>query len=184
MRDIAGAAGMPVPTMYQYVQSKEDILALIYSALLDDVQGRLQDGPTSNGTASEKLDLALRSNLLSLNKYRREVLLMFQESKNLLPQSRGKVFEADRSHTKMWEDILREGCKSGEFQVEDVALTANFIRFLCTVWSLRHWAIGKYGLESVMSGLRIFIFRALAANPPAASQKLATGTKRRGGALR
>jgi uncharacterized protein (TIGR00369 family) len=182
VRDIAAAAGMPVPTMYQYVQSKEDILALIYSALLDDIQGQLEEELTSGRTASEKLDLVLRSNLLSLNKYRREVLLMFQESKNLLPQARTKVFEADRSHTTMWEQILREGSKSGEFNVEDIALTANFIRFLCTVWPLRHWAIGQHGFEAVLKDLRVFVFRALSAKLPASSGKPAV--KRRGAAQR
>ena len=169
VRDIAAAAGMPVPTMYQYVQSKEDILALIYATLLDDIQGQLAEGLASGHTASEKLDLVLRSNLVSLNKYRREVLLMFQESKNLLPQARAKVFEADRSHTVMWEQILREGRKSGEFTVGDVALAANYIRFLCTVWPLRHWAIGQYGFDAVLGDLRDFVFRALCANPPASA---------------
>jgi AcrR family transcriptional regulator/acyl-coenzyme A thioesterase PaaI-like protein len=178
VRDIAAAAGMPVPTMYQYVQSKEDILALIYTALLDDIQGQLEEGLTSGRTASEKLDLVLRSNLLSLNKYRREVLLMFQESKNLLPQARAKVFEADRSHTTMWEQILREGRRSGEFNVEDVALTANFIRFLCTVWPLRHWAIGQHGFDAVLKDLRAFVFRALSGKLPVSSGKPAA--KRRG----
>jgi AcrR family transcriptional regulator/acyl-coenzyme A thioesterase PaaI-like protein len=171
VRDIAAAAGMPVPTMYQYVQSKEDILALIYATLLDDIQGRLAEGLASGPSASAKLDLVLCSNLVSLNKYRREVLIMFQESKNLLPQARAKVFEADRSHTGMWEQILREGCKSGEFKVEDVALAANYIRFLCTVWPLRHWAIGQYGFEAVLGDLREFVFRALSAKPPATPAK-------------
>jgi uncharacterized protein (TIGR00369 family) len=169
VRDIAAAAGMPVPTMYQYVQSKEDILALIYATLLDDIQGRLAEGLASGRAASEKLDLVLRSNLVSLNKYRREVLIMFQESKNLLPQARAKVFEADRSHTVMWEQILREGRKSGEFKVGDVALAANYIRFLCTVWPLRHWAIGQYGFDAVLGDLRDFVFRALSAKPPASA---------------
>lgn len=179
VRDIAAAAGMPVPTMYQYVQSKEDILALIYNTLLDDIQGQLEEGLTSGRNASEKLDLVLRSNLVSLNKYRREVLLMFQESKNLLPHARAKVFEADRSHTTMWEQILREGHNNGEFRLEDVELTANFIRFLCTVWPLRHWAIGRVGFETVLEDLRAFVFRALSAKLPPWPDK---PQKRRGAA--
>lgn len=171
VRDIAAASGMPVPTMYQYVQSKEDILALIYNALLEDTQAQLEEGLASGGSATEKLDLFLRSQLVSLNKYRREVLLMFQESKNLLPQARAKVFEADRAHTAMWEQLLRDGHKSGEFQVEDIVLTANFIRFLCTVWPLRHWAIGRHGFDTVLEDLRLFVFRALAVKIAPVSDK-------------
>jgi len=161
VRDIAAAAGMPVPTMYLYVRRKEDILSMIYMTFLEDIRKQVGESLKTRGSAGEKLELAIRANLKSLDKYRKYIVLMFQETRSLPPSAMRKVFEIDRFHLDLWQQVLGEGKRAHEFDVEDVELAANFIAFLCTVWPLRHWAIGKYGLDSVTKGLSSMIFRGI-----------------------
>jgi len=164
VRDIAAAAGMPVPTMYLYVRRKEDILSMIYTTFLEDIGKQVDKSLRRGGSASEKLELAIRANLKSLEKYRKYIVLMFQETRSLPPGARRKVFEIDRDHLALWQRVLGEGKRANEFEVEHVELVANLIAFLCVVWPLRHWAIGKYGVDAVTKALTSLIFSGIRNN--------------------
>ena len=50
---------------------------------------------------------------------------------------------------------------AGEVRVRNVELTANFIYFLCAIWPLRFWSIGKYVKEPVANDIIDFVFNGL-----------------------
>ncbi len=153
VREIATAAGMPVPTMYLYVRSKEDILALIYDTYLEEIKASVSRAAREGGSAMEKLRAAIAANMQSFDRHHRYIKLMYQETKSLSPEAQRRVLDHERTYIRLWRDIIAEGVRSGEFDVADAELTANLIPLVCAVWPLRFWSVGRFGLQGVQDGI-------------------------------
>src|SRR5262249_11836476 len=92
VRQIADAAGMPVPTMYQYVRSKEEILAMIYQRFLEEINERLASSLQSEGSPRQKVVALVRATVETFDRYHAYVKLLFRETKSLGPKARQQVF--------------------------------------------------------------------------------------------
>lgn len=160
IREIAAAAGMPVPTMYQYIERKEDILLFIYESFMADYTTELRHAVNAATTMDAKLDAAIHETLANFDRNNAYIKLMFQETRALKPDAREKVYALDARYISVWREILEgivppSGAPGGSGNQAE--LFANFIYFLCTVWPLRHWAIGGHGLANVERALAQFI---------------------------
>jgi AcrR family transcriptional regulator len=178
IRDIAAATGMPIATIYHYVRSKDDLLKLIYRSLMEDINANVQARVDAVSSPGEKLEQALRAYMVANDQHHRHIKLMFQESNALTAADRREIYRLDQSYVRLWSDILREGAASGEFDIEDVDLVADFILFLTAIWVLRHWSIGPRGLDRVTDTMLRFISKAVRAEPGRPE-----GGKQRGPAL-
>lgn len=161
IREIAAAAGMPVPTMYQYIERKEDLLYFIYDYFMRDYTDGLERSLGGEATATERLSVAIHETFDSFDRNQAYVKLMFQETGSLSAEGREKVYELDSHYIDLWRKLLADAADSGEARVVDPELVANFIYFLCTVWPLRHWTIGRFGREAVARELGAFILGGL-----------------------
>ena len=161
VRDIATAAGMPVPTMYQYINSKEDLLFLIYETYMGDINTRVRASIPSGMPPREKLKNAIRVNIASNDEYHRYVKVMFQETRSLSPEDRERVEALDAAYIAIWKEILEEGIATGDFRVDNVEIVANLIFFMSSVWPLRYWSIGGHGVETVTEHVTQFILGAV-----------------------
>jgi uncharacterized protein (TIGR00369 family) len=170
VRDIAAAAGMPVPTMYQYINGKEDLLALIYEAYLGEINARVEASISQDMSATKKLKAAIRADIESNDVHYRYVKLLFQETRSLNAEGRARVNTLDGTHIVMLREILEEGVASGELDVDDTELAANFIFFLCAIWTLRYWSIGDHGVDAIIDSIVRFVLRAVATEGRAASR--------------
>lgn len=158
IREIAAAAGMPVPTMYQYIKRKEDLLSLIYEYFMEDYIGALATDGSEHGTPEERLAHAVRQTILNFDRNHRFIKLMFQETRALDAAGRARVYDLDARYIDVWKNLLAD--RTGAEPV-DAELAANFIYFLCTIWPLRHWTIGKYGRERVTAAISDFVLSGL-----------------------
>ena len=151
IRDIAAAAGMPVPTMYQYIERKEDLLFLIYESFLQDYAESLRRAVEAAPSAAGKLQAAVATTLDNFDRNHAYIKLMFQETRALSPEGRRRVFELDARYIRVWTSILSgiTERKGGA----DPELLANLVYFLCTVWPLRYWTIGKFGRPQVEAAI-------------------------------
>jgi uncharacterized protein (TIGR00369 family) len=149
MREIARAAGMPVPTMYQYLRSKDDLLALIFDTYLAEIERSVSHAAAEGRTATEKLAAAIRANLASFDVYQRQIRLMNRETQALNAEARERVKRRMHGYIALFGRIIAEGVESGEFHPRNPELVSNFIAMLCEVWPLRYWTIGQFGLRKV-----------------------------------
>jgi AcrR family transcriptional regulator len=95
---------------------------------------------------------------------RKYINLVYRETRSLLPDNREKIFAIERDFTALWEEIIRSGRDSGEFEVANADLAANLAYFMCIAWALHHWNIGCHGEDEVRDLLTRFILRGLAAD--------------------
>src|ERR1051326_4761627 len=80
IREIAAAADMPVATMYQYLERKEDILYNVYKFFMTDIVASLKRWQASDVPPNERLAGAIRTMVDVFDKNHRFIKLMFQET--------------------------------------------------------------------------------------------------------
>lgn len=163
IREIAAAAKLPIPTMYQYIKSKEDILYMITSGCMEDLIEVFQENLSQKRATKDRLTRAISAYVDYIEINRRYINLVYRETRSLSRDNREKIFEIERQFTGFWRKILEDGKASGEIDVSDANLTANFIYFLCTVWALRYWNIDQYSTNVIKRELTEFILRGLGA---------------------
>lgn len=158
IREIAAAAGMPVATMYQYLDRKEDLLARIYDYFMTDIVFEIGRDRESGATARERLEHAIRMMIDSFDRRHKYIKLMFQETRSLTPEARSRVFELDAKYIADIQELVEAAAAESAQPSIDPELAANFIYFLCVIWPLRYWAIGKFGCEAVANGIVDMVF--------------------------
>jgi AcrR family transcriptional regulator len=161
IRDIAKAAQLPISTMYQYISSKEDILFMITKGCMAELFTDFEQSIRENGSATDKVQHAIDNHVKYISKNRKYINLVYRETKSLSRENRAKIFELERQVVALWERIISEGKKNGDFTIQDPSLAAHFIYFLCNVWALRHWAIGQHSEKEIKNMLYLFVFGAL-----------------------
>lgn len=161
VRDIAEAAGMPVPTMYKYVRSKEDILALIFETYMTEIERRIEAAGSRPGTARERLAAAIAANFESYDTYFRQIRLMYQETRSLSEEGQRRAIDLTRRANRIWSELIEAGIEEGDFAPVNAALVANFIPMLCATWTLRFWNVGAFGKEAVRDAIVAFVLAGL-----------------------
>jgi uncharacterized protein (TIGR00369 family) len=163
IREIAAAAGMPVPTMYQYLERKEDLLSNIYEYFMTDIVAALHQWRTSDTPPHERIRGAILTMIDWFDRRHRYIKLMFQETRALTPEARQRVFELDARYIKIIREILDTAVAECESKERNTELLANFIYFLCCIWPLRHWTIGKFGQAQVANEIVDFVLNGIGA---------------------
>lgn len=149
IREIAAASEMPIPTMYQYLERKEDLLYKIYEFFMNDIAQGLQKWRRSTAPANVKIEGMIRSMINEFDRNHKYIKIMFQETRNLTPESRKLVYDLDKTYISIIQEVLDDAASRGEVVIDNTELAANYIYFLCVIWPLRHWTIGKFGQEEV-----------------------------------
>lgn len=166
IREIAAAAEMPIPTMYQYLERKEDLLYKIYEYFMNDIAESLQKWRRSTAPASVKIEGMIRSMLHEFDRNHKYIKIMFQETRNLTPESRKLVFDLDKKYISIIQEVLDDAVARSEVTIDNSELAANYIYFLCVIWPLRHWTIGKFGQEEVTRSIIDLVLRGFGAAAP------------------
>lgn len=161
MREIAQEAGMPVPTMYQYLRSKDEILASIFDEYLGQVETSVRVSTAGPVTASEKLKAALAANMAEFDRFQAQVRMMTRETRSLEPHARERVKKHMFDYIDLFRSMIAQGIEAEEFRPVDPDLYANFIAMLCEVWPLRQWSVGRHGLATVQAGIIDFVLNGL-----------------------
>jgi len=157
IRAIAEAAELPASTMYEYIDSKEDILFMITSECMKELFRYFHEQLVSGGSARKRLNNAIGAYVRYIGKNRKYINLVYRETRALNKSNRQKIFDIEKEFMKLWEEIFSYGNETGEFRVANTDLTANMAYFFCTVWSLRYWSIGGYSEEEITESLINFI---------------------------
>ena len=163
IREIAVAAEMPIPTMYQYLDRKEDLLYNIYEYFMTDLVDSLQKWRNSTAPAHDKLTALIKILISELDINHKYIKIMFQETRSLTPESRKRVYDLDKKYINIVKGVLDEAVEDGALKDINTELIANYIYFLCSVWPLRHWAIGKFGQDEVAKSIIEFMLGGIGA---------------------
>jgi TetR/AcrR family transcriptional regulator, cholesterol catabolism regulator len=115
-QDIADVLGIRQASLYYYFPSKEGALELVCLqgvAGYYDVAKAIASGP---GAAADKLTRLIKSHLAPLADRSDFVQVFLNERQHLPTESRQRVGKWSRGLERVFQDVLREGVRRGEFR--------------------------------------------------------------------
>lgn len=167
-RQMAKAVGLSIGTLYEYVRTKEDVLLLTCHYVHADLEGALRDALQAEGTATQRLEHAVRAFIAIVDRLQDYIVFTYSESKSLGPGRIQVLLERETAITGIFADLLREGVARGEFRLEEdeVPLMAHTVTVLGHMWAFRRWALRRqYTLEQYTAAQVKTILSRLGAHP-------------------
>ena len=145
MRDLGTACGLAPGSIYHYIGSKKDILHLILkmtalgSSFMKNFRSKLTDA--SYASILSKCVTAYYQNCDSRSKGLR---LIARETSSFSSEDRQLTGSHGDDIESFFEELLKEGMETGEFQISNPKLIANNILFLGHEWALRKRRLERY----------------------------------------
>ncbi|MEL6255546.1 MAG: TetR/AcrR family transcriptional regulator [Bacteroidota bacterium] len=137
MRNIAEALDIKAPTLYNYVESKHDILETI----LFDIAGRFHKGMKdiygSSYSPTEKLKSVIALNVRLTTDYPYHVYMLVAEWKHLVDDKRENFLQNRKEYESMLRNIIAEGIDNGDFRSMNLEIAMEAI--LSSIRWLFHW---------------------------------------------
>lgn len=145
-REIARASGFSIGTLYEYIESKEDVLYLVCDAIHAEMETRLREAINFNGTGLKTLKIALKSLIRVMDQMSDRVLLIYQEAKSLPKETLRYVLGREEAISHIFVEILEKGIADGSLRIDEknVKLMADNIMVLGEMWVFRRWALKKH----------------------------------------
>ncbi|OFW75231.1 MAG: TetR family transcriptional regulator [Alicyclobacillus sp. RIFOXYA1_FULL_53_8] len=142
-REIAKLSGLSNGSLYEYVESKEDVLFLVCQHIHREVETKLRQSLTEEVNGAVRLRHAMVSFLHVIDRMQAEVLLIYQESKSLPPHYLREVLATEQAITDIFEQFLRDGQADGTLEIEDAAIPilAHDLVVNGQMWAFRRWAL-------------------------------------------
>jgi AcrR family transcriptional regulator len=151
MREISKATGINLGNLYNYIDSKEDILCLVFSSFhAPAYEWFKQSGILDIDDPEEQLRKIVRKLLEIIHHYKNDVLMMYRET-NVLPSKFMKIVLGKESALiQIFEEIIKKGVEKQAFRVKDPFFSANMLVFQLSLDPLRSWNLRKYTQEELM----------------------------------
>jgi len=153
-RQIAGAAGLSTGSMYEYVNSKEDILYLVCDAIHEEVEEAVS-GVLASAGGRDALSRVIREYFHVCNNMSDHILLIYQETQSLPVQWRNRVLENEVRITGMFVRVLENLVSSGDLAPLDerlMELVAHNITVLGHMWTFRRWFLSRqYSIDDYVT---------------------------------
>ncbi|TCP55584.1 TetR family transcriptional regulator [Tumebacillus sp. BK434] len=149
-REIAKASGLGIGTLYEYVESKEDVLYLVCAYIHSEVKRRLDEVLHGTAPGRDLLVASIRHFFACVDELQDYVLLIYQETKSLSDDRLKLVLRQEAEITGLFAGILERGRSDGTLllSADSVKLFAHNIVVLGQMWTFRRWALHRiYTLE-------------------------------------
>lgn len=148
-REIAKMSGLSTGALYEYVESKEDVLFLVCEHIHREVESNLRESLSEAATGSVRLEHAILSFLRVIERMQVEVLLIYQESKSLPGPYLREVLAKEQAITGIFEHLLAEAKADGTIGIEQGAIPifAHDIVVSGQMWAFRRWALKTISFE-------------------------------------
>lgn len=121
VQDVADAVGILKGSLYHHFESKEELLYLIVKEPRARLYKTVADIVAEDAPAGEKLRRAILAHLEAFDQHYPHLFVYLREREEMKGRFRG----APKEYERYWQQILREGVKSGEFRADlDVAVVS------------------------------------------------------------
>jgi AcrR family transcriptional regulator len=141
MEDIANAVGLRKPSLYHYVRSKDQILALIHHEFMELVIRRQEARAKVPMPSTQRL-LEVMSDILELMETHRGHVRVFFEHYRELPEEEQRLVRQERDrYEASVERVIESGIRAAEFRPVNVRLTTLALFGMCN-WAYQWYRKG------------------------------------------
>ncbi len=161
-QDIADVLGIRQASLYYYLPSKEVALEIVCSRGVEDFFKAARAIAAGPGTATEKLTSLLRAHISPILDHGDFVKVFLTQRQFLPRESRRRVGKWSRAIERLFESVIRDGVRNGEFRSEVDARLATL-----AILGMANAVAGWYGkekasIERIGNEFATVIFRGLA----------------------
>jgi AcrR family transcriptional regulator len=114
VQDVADAVGILKGSLYHHFESKEELLYLIVKEPRARLYKTVADIVAGDAPAGQKLRRAILAHLEAFDQHYPHLFVYLREREEMKRRFRG----APKEYERYWQQILREGVKSGEFRAD------------------------------------------------------------------
>ncbi len=147
VQEIADGAGVSVGSIFNYFETKEEILQWILETSQGEVETELfkaetelMKGEPIRDPEAFFLSIYVRY-AQSILKIEQFLLLAYQETKSLSRAQRTPLFARERRVADLLVAAIRPGIEQGIFSSEALEMRAHWLIMLAHAWALRGWAL-------------------------------------------
>ncbi len=146
-RQIARASGLSIGSLYEYIESKEDVLYLVCDAIHAEIEQGVNEALKRSGKGRNSLAEVIREYFLVCHRMNDHILLIYQETQSLPSQWRNKVLENEVRITGIFMQVLVKLMSTGELpdlKEKFIELIAHNITVLGHMWTFRRWYLARH----------------------------------------
>jgi TetR/AcrR family transcriptional regulator, cholesterol catabolism regulator len=164
LRELANSSGLSMGGLYTYIDSKPMLLSMILGEVAATATEILTAPPDHvRKNAHAHLDWIIETHIRLTEAMHPWFVFAFMEAKSFPPTERQRAVDMEATTEKIIADVLKQGVASGDFAIDDVALTASLIKPLLQDWYVKRAKYRKRGtsIESYAQTVRLFVGAAL-----------------------
>jgi len=154
--------------MYQYIDSKEALLELVYSYAIRQLHAGVDQATAGSRTARDRLHAIITLLLDNGDRYRRQVGVLNREFRSLPRESQQRVLREYGGLHEQLAAAVNAGIAAGEFRPVNPVIMAHVLETICDIWPLRQFAVREIGLPAFKEEVMRLIDASLGSDPAAA----------------
>jgi AcrR family transcriptional regulator len=158
IRDIAKAGSFTMGNLYDYIQTKEDILYLVHENMVNNVYQQLFDIKDYEFSAKHtELESIIRNALEKSMEFQEDIILLYRESGYLSREKLHSILAIETRYIDLFKRLLDEANKEGLYKIPDTKFLADLIVYLVAFPSLRRWSLRGYDKKEIIDLLMYYI---------------------------
>ena len=158
IRDIAKAGSFTMGNLYDYIQTKEDILYLVHENMINNVYQQLFDIKDYEFSAKyTELESIIRNALEKSMEFQEDIILLYRESGYLTKEKLHSILAIETRYIDLFKRLLDEANKEGSYKIPDTKFLADLIVYLVAFPSLRRWSLHGYNKKEIVDLLMHYI---------------------------
>jgi AcrR family transcriptional regulator len=122
--DIAAELGVTKPFIYTHFRGKVELLAALCKPTIELSLEAVANAAARSGTPTQRLRAAITDFTKVVLQRQPNIAIYFREEKNLSPGSLVEINALRRKFDHVLSDLLIEGVRTGEFEIQDHSLAA------------------------------------------------------------
>lgn len=144
-REIAENAGMSFGAIYEYVESKEDILYLFFESLYDQLNTILKSRVSDQFKGHDRIRSFVKEYFHVINEIWDETSIMYSESRSLPKPYLEYVLSKENDFVQYVMSIFSKALKEEHISIceDDIYLLTHNIIVQGHMWAFRGWALRK-----------------------------------------
>ncbi|RLB24238.1 MAG: TetR/AcrR family transcriptional regulator [Deltaproteobacteria bacterium] len=163
VREIAEEAGLTMGSLYNYVESKEDIIYIVYDYITEILRNEVKQAIKGLSDPKQRLKVAILENLKSIHRYQDIVMFIYKESAHLDKESLYDVLTRETEYIQLFEDLVRDYFKDVPIDEKYVRLAGDLLTYIPVIMTFRRWSLRRRfsSIEEIMQGILSFVLHGL-----------------------
>jgi len=163
VREIAEEAGLTMGSLYNYINTKEDIIYFVYDYITKVLRDEVRYAIADMTDPEERLKTALRQNINSIYENQDIVMFIYKASTFLDKESLYEVLTRETEYIELFENLLRDYFKEAQVDETRLRLAADLLTYIPVIVTFRRWSLRRRfeSMDIVMKGIHDFVLHGI-----------------------